>query len=137
VPKRTFAFSAGEISAKLLGRADLQNYTLGAAKLHNMTVNFGGGAKKRDGLRFVAELQNFEDLSSLLPIVLEDPLYFTLGRSSRDEATVSQNTQTIVLKSTDIGSQLAQEEKFHYALGAASRDQIIASEQVMYLIIEE
>lgn len=50
------AFAAGEFDFRLLGRSDLDQFSIGAQKLENMTVNFGGGARKRDGLRFVALL---------------------------------------------------------------------------------
>ena len=52
------AFSAGEFDPRLRGRADLQQYEIGAQWLENMTVNFGGGAKKRPGMELVALVAN-------------------------------------------------------------------------------
>lgn len=51
---RVVAFSAGEFAPQLRGRADLQQFEIGAQFLENFTVNFGGGAKKRPGMEFVA-----------------------------------------------------------------------------------
>lgn len=51
---KVHGFSSGEIDPRLIGRSDLRQYEIGAKKLENMTVNFGGGAKKRPGMKLVA-----------------------------------------------------------------------------------
>ena len=54
------SFSAGEFSREVQARSDLELYDLGAKKLHNFVVNYGGGAYKRRGTRFCELLQHPE-----------------------------------------------------------------------------
>jgi hypothetical protein len=59
MPKLTVAknnFTAGEIAPDLWGRADLQGYTNGAARLRNVMLRPTGGVTRRPGLRHVAQL---------------------------------------------------------------------------------
>lgn len=46
-------FTAGEVSARLLGRSDLRSYANGAAKLRNVVIQPTGGVARRAGTRFV------------------------------------------------------------------------------------
>ena len=46
-------FTAGEVSARLLGRSDLRSYANGAAKLRNVVIQPTGGVTRRAGTRFV------------------------------------------------------------------------------------
>lgn len=46
-------FSAGELSARLLGRTDLRAFENGAALLRNVFIHPTGGVSRRPGLRFV------------------------------------------------------------------------------------
>lgn len=48
-----YGFTAGEISPKLYGRTDLQNYDLGCAQARNWMVNYRGGLETRPGTQFV------------------------------------------------------------------------------------
>lgn len=50
------AFTAGEISTELLGRADLKGYDRGAALLRNVFIRPTGGVSRRPGLRYVDTL---------------------------------------------------------------------------------
>lgn len=59
MPKITIAknnFTAGEIAPDLWGRADLQGYANGAAKLRNVILRSTGGVTRRPGLRHVRSL---------------------------------------------------------------------------------
>lgn len=59
MPKVTIAknnFTAGEIAPDLWGRADLQGYANGAAKLRNVMLRPTGGVTRRPGLRHVRSL---------------------------------------------------------------------------------
>lgn len=59
MPKLTVAknnFTAGEIAPDLWGRADLQGYMNGAARLRNVLLRPTGGVSRRPGLRHVALL---------------------------------------------------------------------------------
>lgn len=51
-------FTAGEIAPDLYGRADLQGYMNGAARLRNVLLRPTGGVTRRPGLRHVARLNN-------------------------------------------------------------------------------
>lgn len=55
-----YSFSAGEFAEELWGRTDLEFYDLGAKRLENVVVNFGGGAFKRRGTVFAEFLQHPE-----------------------------------------------------------------------------
>ncbi|WP_439579036.1 hypothetical protein [Elioraea sp.] len=50
------SFAAGELSAELLGRADLRAYENGAARLANVFILPTGGLRRRPGLRHLATL---------------------------------------------------------------------------------
>jgi hypothetical protein len=50
------SFSAGELSAELIGRADLRAYENGAARLSNVFILPTGGLRRRPGLRHLAML---------------------------------------------------------------------------------
>lgn len=59
MPKVTIAknnFTAGEIAPDLWGRADLQGYANGAARLRNVILRPTGGVTRRPGLRHVWSL---------------------------------------------------------------------------------
>ena len=60
-------FTAGEISPRLLGRADLAKYNNGARTIENAVVQTHGGLTRRTGTRFAAEVKS----SSLVPRLVE------------------------------------------------------------------
>ena len=49
-------FTAGELSDRLDGRVDLQKYFNGCKTLENFVVHAHGGATRRPGTQFVAEV---------------------------------------------------------------------------------
>ena len=49
-------FTAGELSADLLGRADLNAYANGALKLENVFIDPTGGIHRRPGLQYLQTL---------------------------------------------------------------------------------
>ncbi|MDY0029489.1 MAG: hypothetical protein RBR86_06055 [Pseudobdellovibrionaceae bacterium] len=49
-------FTAGEVSADLLGRGDLRAYENGALKLRNVFIQPTGGVKRRAGLRYLDQV---------------------------------------------------------------------------------
>lgn len=50
-------FTSGEVSRKLLGRADLKAYENGALKLRNVFIQPTGGLSRRSGLRYIDTVQ--------------------------------------------------------------------------------
>ncbi len=68
--KATFAFSnwtAGVLSPRLGGRTDLSKYYNGCATLENFVVHPHGGATRRPGTRFVAEVKSSAAQCRLIP----------------------------------------------------------------------
>lgn len=58
-------FTSGELSRRMYGRVDLEQYGNGAAALVNAQVLPQGGATKRPGSYFVAKAKNYDSLAIL------------------------------------------------------------------------
>ncbi len=63
------SFVGGELSPKLAGRSDIQQYFQSASDLKNMIVEVYGGAKNRPGLHFCEETKTSSKASRLIPFV--------------------------------------------------------------------
>lgn len=63
----TTNFTAGELSPRLLGRVDVERYYSGCETLENFTVFPHGGAKRRAGTRFIAEVKDSTKDVRLIP----------------------------------------------------------------------
>lgn len=51
-------FTSGELDPKLRGRTDIRQYASGLTTAQNVSIQPQGGAKRRDGTKFVAELDS-------------------------------------------------------------------------------
>jgi hypothetical protein len=51
-------FTSGELDPKLRGRTDIRQYSSGLSTAQNVTIQPQGGAKRRDGTKFVTELDS-------------------------------------------------------------------------------
>jgi len=71
-------FSNGEVSPKVLGRLDLQEYDNACELMNNFIPLRNGGATKRPGTRFVAEINDMFD-PALLPFVVSEELGYTIA----------------------------------------------------------
>ena len=60
-------FTAGELTPLLAGQTDFKKYTNGVETLENMTVFPQGGATRRYGTRYVAEVKNSTQTVRLIP----------------------------------------------------------------------
>ncbi len=60
-------FTAGELTPKLAGQVDFKKYSNGVETLENMQVFPQGGATRRPGTRFVAEVKNSANITRLIP----------------------------------------------------------------------
>lgn len=60
-------FAAGELSADLYARVDLQKYFIGAALLRNFFVNYRGGASNRPGTIFSEQAYDSDNPVRLIP----------------------------------------------------------------------
>lgn len=63
------SFAAGEVSPRLFGRVDLAKYAIGLETCENFIVMPHGGARKRGGTRFIAEVKDSAELPRLVPFV--------------------------------------------------------------------
>lgn len=70
------SFTAGELSPSLLGRVDLGKYQSGCKTLTNMLVHPQGGASKRPGFEYVAELPGE---THLLPFIFNNEQSYVLA----------------------------------------------------------
>lgn len=71
-------FTAGEISPRLIGRTDIERYKNGCKTLKNFKVLPHGGATKRAGTRFIAEVKDSTKLSRLIPFVFSSSQAYQL-----------------------------------------------------------
>ena len=60
-------FQSGEVSPRLDGRTDLQKYFSACSKLENFMVHPTGGATRRPGTRYVAEVKASANTTRLIP----------------------------------------------------------------------
>ena len=61
------SFTTGQISPKLRGRVDLDQYNNGVRTLQNFTIHPHGGITRRTGSEFVAETKDSSVASRLIP----------------------------------------------------------------------
>ena len=60
-------FTAGELTPKLAGQVDFKKYNNGVEEMQNMTVFPQGGATRRYGSRFVAEVKDSSKATRIIP----------------------------------------------------------------------
>lgn len=72
------AFTVGEISPRLAGRTDIQQYYQSCSELLNMVVEFYGGAKKTPGTYFVNEVKSSAKQTRLKRFVFSDTQAYIL-----------------------------------------------------------
>ena len=65
------SFTAGEISPRLEGRVDLENYRQGLSDLTNMVVMPHGGVTRRPGTKFISEVKDSADKTRIIPFVFK------------------------------------------------------------------
>lgn len=66
------SFVAGQISPRLAGRTNIDQYYQSAAEITNMIVECYGGAKKCVGTQYVTEVKNSSNQTRLIPFVFSD-----------------------------------------------------------------
>ena len=94
-------FTAGELTPKLAGQIDFKKYNNGVEILENMTVFPQGGAKRRYGTRFVAEVKDSSKTTRLIPFEfnIEQSYILEFGdqyiRFFKDNGQITNATQTI------------------------------------------
>ena len=71
-------FTAGEISPKLYGRVDVARYQNGAKMMRDTIPQVYGGAKRRDGSKFVREVKTSAKETRLIPFVYNENTAYML-----------------------------------------------------------
>lgn len=71
-------FTAGEISPKLYGRVDVARYQNGVKQMRDTIPQVYGGAKRRDGTRFVNEVKTSAKATRLIPFIYNETTSYML-----------------------------------------------------------
>lgn len=71
-------FTAGEISPRLLGRVDVARYANAVKRMENFYPLVHGGARRRMGTRYQAEVKDSSKLARLIPFVFSRTQAFVL-----------------------------------------------------------
>lgn len=71
-------FTAGEVSPKCYGRIDVARYQNGAQSMPNCIVNIHGGAERRPGSIYVAEVKDSTKRTRLIPFVFSTTQAYVL-----------------------------------------------------------
>ena len=64
-------FLTGEISPRAVGRVDIQQYDSAVARMENFTVHTAGGAFKRPGTLFAADISMMSN-AAIIPFLIDD-----------------------------------------------------------------
>jgi hypothetical protein len=94
-------FTAGELTPKLAGQVDFKKYNNGVEVLENMTVFPQGGATRRYGTKFVAEIKDSSKITRLIPFEfnIEQSYILEFGdqyiRFFKDKGQITNTTQNI------------------------------------------
>lgn len=62
-------FTAGEISPRLYGRVDIEKYQNAAKTMRDVIPVQHGGARRRDGTRYIATVKDSADVTRLIPFI--------------------------------------------------------------------
>ena len=94
-------FTAGELTPKLAGQIDFKKYGNGVELMENMTVFPQGGASRRYGSRFVAEVKDSSKITRLIPFEfnIEQSYILEFGnnyiRFFKDNGQITETAKTI------------------------------------------
>jgi hypothetical protein len=117
MPKQTVIqsnFTAGEISPRLLGRFDIANYQNAAKTMENVVPVQHGGARRRDGTKFIAEVADSTQVTRLIPFVYSKDEAYVLEfgdrymRVYRNGAQVLDGASPYEIVTPYLESQLAE-----------------------------
>jgi hypothetical protein len=104
------AFNSGELSPQMLGRSDVPAYNNGVKTLENWLLRPQGGAMKRSGTRYVAEVEDSSVKSRVVPFVFSTTQAYVLEfcdlkiRFFRNESVIEAPTWTFVDGDVDTGN---------------------------------
>lgn len=95
------SFASGELSPTLFARVDINKYSIGAARLRNMFVDYTGGAKNRPGTRFIGRCKDSTTNIRVIPFQFSTIQSYILEfgnlymRVIKDDAYVTETGKTI------------------------------------------
>lgn len=95
------SFVAGELSPRLTGRTDIQQYFQSAESLQNTIVEFYGGAKKAPGTYFVSEVKDSTKKTRVIKFVFSDTQAYIIEigdlymRFFMDDGAILEDAKTI------------------------------------------
>lgn len=122
------SFTAGELSPSLAVRVDLARYHTGCSLLENMLVHPHGGASKRNGLRYLAELPG---KTRLMPFIFSNSETCVLAWSEKKLSIFTREGQVL----DSAGAPYEISTPFSYE--AARKMGFVQSADVIYLVSEE
>ncbi len=122
------SFTAGELSPSLAVRVDLARYHTGCSLLENMLVHPHGGASKRSGLRYLAELSG---KTRLMPFIFSSAETYVLAWSDKKLSIFTREGQVLDAG----GSPYEIETPFSYEM--AKKMGFVQSADVVYLVSED
>lgn len=122
-------FTSGEITPRLYGRVDLERYNNGAAVLENVIPLLQGGARRRDGLRYVAAAKNATKAARLVAFVFSTTQAYVLEIGDQYIRFFKDGVQ--IAGPYEIATSLLEAElfDFDYAQGA---DTMVVTHQVHF-----
>ena len=71
-------FTSGELSPRLLGRADLSKYQNGASEIENFLIQEHGGLLRRSGTKYISEVRDSTKMSRLIPFQYSTTQHYQL-----------------------------------------------------------
>lgn len=122
------SFTAGELSPSLTVRVDLARYGTGCGLLENMLVHPHGGASKRNGLRFLADLGG---KARLMPFVFSNSETYVLAWTEKKLSFFTSQGQVLDSK----GRPYSIVTPFSYE--TAKKLAFVQSADVVYLVCED
>jgi len=72
------SFASGEMSPKLYGRTDLNQYKNGAREIENFTIMPHGGLTRRMGTQYLASVKTANDKTRLIPFIVSDDTSYVM-----------------------------------------------------------
>lgn len=122
-------FTAGELTPRISGRTDLERYQQGAEILENVIPLLHGGARRRDGWRYVAAAKNAGKAARLVPFVFSTTQAYVLEVGDQYLRFFKDGVQ--IAGPYEIATPLLETElfDFDYAQGA---DTMVATHQAHF-----
>lgn len=130
------AFSAGELSPKVLARTDLPQYSQGCERIENMIVQPQGGAIRRPGSVYVKTNEG-NNPARLIPFVYSKTEAYCVEITNGAMVVVDNVNRarfTVTLGATAVGGYNVWERSYYYATSDLAQIQYAQSADTLYLV---